>query len=230
MLRHQILSGLMLLATLTACNNSSNNKEVTEQEKPTEAAPVHNELKASNNNIVFFGTSLTAGFGLEQGEAYPELIQKKIDSLNLPYKTVNAGLSGETSSAGTNRIDWVLKQPISIFVLELGANDGLRGISVPETTKNLQIIIDRVREKYPQAKLLLAGMQVPPNMGQKYANEFKEMFKTIADKNGMTLIPFLLEGVAGKPKLNQGDGIHPTVQGQIILADNVWQHLFPLLQ
>ena len=183
----------------------------------------------STQNILFFGTSLTAGYGLDPGEAYPELIQHQLDSLKLPYKAINGGLSGETSAAGKGRIDWLLKQPVSIFVLELGANDGLRGIAVKETTANLQAIIDRVKEKYPKAKLMLTGMEVPPNMGDKYAADFRAMFKLLAEKNNMTFLPFLLKAVAGIPKLNQKDGIHPTQIGQTIVAKNVWETLEPLL-
>ena len=230
MLRSHILTLLLALSLVQfSCSNKDKNQEVAEREKPSEAAPVSTELKSGSQNIVFFGTSLTAGYGLESGEAYPELIQHKIDSLDLPYKTINAGLSGETSAAGESRIDWILKQPVAIFVLELGANDGLRGVPVAETTKNLQSIIEKVKKKYPQAKLVLSGMEVPPNMGQKYAADFRAMFRTITQKNEMTFIPFLLKDVAGIPRLNQGDGIHPTAQGQKILANTVWAELKPLL-
>src|SRR5688572_29250386 len=147
--------------------------------------------------IVFFGNSLTAGYGLSPSEAFPAIIQKKIDSLGLPYQVINAGVSGETSSGGKTRIDWILREPVDIFVLELGANDGLRGILLSETKKNLQDIIDKVKTKYPAAKLMLAGMQIPPNMGQTYTTEFRDLFNDLSNKNGMTLIPFLLEGVGG---------------------------------
>ena len=180
--------------------------------------------------ILFFGNSLTAGYGLEPVQAFPSLIQQKIDSLGLPYTAVNAGVSGETSSGGNSRIDWILKQPVDVFVLELGANDGLRGIPVSETRKNLQSIIDKVKAKYPGAQLVLAGMQVPPNMGAAYTAEFRTMFPELAQKNGMTLIPFLLEGVGGEVSLNQSDGIHPTAEGARIVAQNVWKYLGPLLQ
>lgn len=185
---------------------------------------------AKTKTILFFGNSLTAGYGLEPAQAFPALIQQKIDSLGLPYKAVNAGVSGETSAGGNSRIDWILKQPVDVFVLELGANDGLRGVPVAETRKNLQSIIDKVKAKYPEAQLVLAGMQVPPNMGATYAAEFKALFPELAQKNGMTLIPFLLEGVGGEASLNQQDGIHPTAEGAHILARNVWQYLRPLLQ
>ena len=179
--------------------------------------------------IVFFGNSLTAGYGLSPEQAFPAIIQKKIDSLGLPYQVVNAGVSGETSSGGKTRIDWILQQPIEIFVLELGANDGLRGTPLSETKKNLQDIIDKVKTKYPDTKLVFAGMEIPPNMGQAYTSEFRNIYIDLAAKNNMTLIPFLLEGVGGEPELNQEDGIHPTAEGHVIVANNVWKQLEKLL-
>ncbi len=179
--------------------------------------------------ILFFGNSLTAGYGVEPTEAFPALIQEKIDSLALPYKVVNAGLSGETSAGGKSRIGWVLRQPADIFVLELGANDGLRGIDLQDTRKNLQSILDTVKAHNPQVKILITGMMIPPNMGSKYTSTFQRIFPELADANQALLIPFLLEGVAGEVKLNQADGIHPTSQGHVILAANVWKVLHPLL-
>lgn len=179
--------------------------------------------------IVFFGNSLTAGYGLEPDQAFPALLQERIDSLGLPYRAVNAGLSGETSAGGKGRIDWLLKQPIDVFVLELGANDGLRGIDPASTYDNLGSIIDKVRDQNPDVVVVLAGMQMPPSMGQRYTQEFAEVFTRLAKDKDAILIPFLLEGVAGQRALNQGDGIHPTVEGQRILADNVWVVLEPVL-
>ena len=217
---------IAFLLTLFSCNTNEKQADNQNQDKtPTVNPSAQKEAK----NIVFFGTSLTAGYGLEPGQAYPELIQHRLDSLGLPYKAVNAGLSGETSAAGKGRIGWLLKQQVSIFVLELGANDGLRGIPVKETTSNLQAIIDSVKTSYPDAKLMLAGMEVPPNMGDRYAADFRAMFKLLAEKNNMTFLPFLLKDVAGIPKLNQKDGIHPTQIGQTIVAKNVWETLEPLL-
>ena len=211
---------------LTACGNKA------EKEKEDQGSESETEEVAEENSsvILFFGDSLTAGYGLDQGEAFPEIIQQKIDSLNLNYKVVNAGLSGETTSGGKNRIDWVLKQNVDIFVLELGANDGLRGIPLTETRKNLQEIIDFVRKENPEIKIILAGMQIPPNMGQDYTSGFRNIFPELAEKNNVELIPFLLEDVAGNPELNQQDGIHPTAEGQKILADNVWEVLEPNLE
>ena len=180
--------------------------------------------------IVFYGNSLTAGYGVSPSEAFPAIIQKKIDSLGLPYQVINAGVSGETSSGGKTRIDWILREPIDIFILELGANDGLRGTPLSETKKNLQDIIDIVKTKYPDAKLVFAGMEIPPNMGQTYTTEFRNIYIDLAAKNKMTLIPFLLEGVGGEQELNQADGIHPTAEGHLIVAENVWKQLEKLLQ
>jgi acyl-CoA thioesterase-1 len=220
MLQKHVFYVIVLSVLFAACG--SEKKDAQAQKDST--GIVASE-PTSVKNILFFGTSLTAGLGLDPSEAYPALIQQKLDSLKLPYTVINGGLSGETSAAGKSRIDWLLKQPIDVFVLELGANDGLRGIAVAETTKNLQFIIDQVRAKYPSAKMVLAGMQVPPNMGSLYANDFKQMFPALAKKNNMVLIPFLLDKVGGVPKLNQPDGIHPTAEGAKILADNVWDKL-----
>lgn len=186
---------------------------------------------ATKGVVLFFGNSLTAGYGLDEpADAFPALIQQKIDSLNLPFKVVNGGVSGETSAGGNSRIDWVLKQPVDVFVLELGANDGLRGIPVTETEKNLQSIIDKVKAKYPDATIVIAGMQVPPNMGQQFATDFKEVYPELAAQNNAVLIPFLLEGVGGEVKLNQQDGIHPTAEGHRILASNTWSKLKEVLE
>jgi len=227
MLRKRLMGLFVLSLILLSCGNreskSSTGKTLdSADQKPAAAA-------TEQKNILFFGTSLTAGYGLDPTEAYPALIQNRIDSLQLPYKVINGGLSGETSAGGKGRIDWLLKQRVDIFVLELGANDGLRGLPVSQTVKNLQAIIDRVKAKYPDAKMVLAGMQVPPNMGAKYAADFKNMFPDLAKKNQMALIPFLLDRVGGVPKLNQDDGIHPTAEGDKILAENVWVVLKDLL-
>ncbi|MEY4939575.1 MAG: hypothetical protein RIQ93_1310 [Verrucomicrobiota bacterium] len=181
--------------------------------------------------ILFFGDSLTAGYGLANAtsDAYPALIQGKIDAAQLDYRVVNAGLSGETTSGGLRRIDWVLRQPVAVFVLALGANDGLRGIDPAVSRSNLQAIMDRVRAKYPQAKLLLAGMQMPPQMGANFARDFEGMFPAVARKSQATLVPFLLDGVGGLAEFNQGDGIHPNEAGHARLAETVWKILRPLL-
>lgn len=215
----------LFIIFFTSCSNED---KASSDEKSITANDSNSVIK--KKSIVFFGNSLTAGYGLSPEQAFPALIQKKIDSLGLPYTIVNAGVSGETTSGGLTRIDWILEQPVDIFVLELGANDGLRGIpSLLVTRQNLQDIIDRVKAKYPAAKILLAGMQVPPNLGQQYIAEFRDMFPQLAQKNAVALIPFLLEGVGGEPELNQTDGIHPNEEGSKIVANNVWKELQKLL-
>lgn len=203
--------------------NNHENKDNSKNKETTDNQPT--------KNILFFGNSLTAGYGLDDpsSESFPSLIQSRLDSLNLKYKAINAGLSGETTAGGKGRIGWLLKSRVDIFVLELGANDGLRGVPVTETAKNLQSIVDTVKLKYPDAKLMLLGMQVPPNMGGQYAREFNDVFPAIAKKNQMLLVPFLLKNVAGIPELNLQDGIHPTAEGQKILAENVWEELKTIL-
>jgi acyl-CoA thioesterase-1 len=215
---------IALTITIAGCSGKSTSND-TPAKQGTE-----NTGTTATKNILVFGDSLTAGYGLDDpAESYPSVLQTKIDSAKLPYTIINGGLSGETSAGGKNRIDWLLKQPVEVFVLELGANDGLRGIPVAETTQNLQTIIDRVKAKYPKAKLVMLGMQVPPNMGATYANDFKNMFPQLAAKNHMTLVPFLLQGVGGVRELNQKDGIHPTAAGAKILAANVWEVLKGIL-
>ena len=187
---------------------------------------------AQTKTIVCFGDSLTAGYGLDEplAESYPALLQEKLTAANLPYRVVNAGLSGETSAGGLRRIDWILRQRIDVFVLALGANDGLRGIEPSVTRENLDAILDRVRAKYPDAHLVVAGMMMPAALGPAYAREFGAIFATVAEENDAALIPFLLENVGGIDRLNQPDRIHPTAEGQKILADNVWKILAPLLR
>ncbi len=180
--------------------------------------------------ILFLGDSLTAGYGLEQGQAFPALIRQKIESEKLPYEVINAGLSGETSAGGLRRIDWLLQRPIDVLVLELGANDGLRGLPVARMKQNLQAIIDKVKAKNPQVKIVIAGMQIPPNLGADYAQQFRAAFQDLAEANHAALIPFLLEGVGGDAALNQGDQIHPTAAGDKVVAENVWRVLAPLLR
>lgn len=194
------------------------------------AQPAQTPPRSTKKTIVFFGNSLTAGYGVSPTQAFPALIGHKIDSLHLPYQVVNAGLSGETSADGKSRIGWILKQPVSIFVLELGGNDGLRGIPLAGTTANLQAIIDSVKTRYPDARIVLAGMQIPPNLGADYGTAFRNIFPKLAAANHAVLIPFLLQNVGGIPQLNQADGIHPTAAGHKIVAQNVWQVLAPLLK
>ncbi len=212
---------IILLMALPGCNNNTPKDAAPKEEQKAAVA----DSSANVKTIVFFGNSLTAGYGVDPTEAYPALIQNTIDSLKLNYKVINAGVSGETSAGGYGRIEWILRQPVDVFVLELGGNDGLRGIPLAETKKNLQAIIDKVKTKYPRAKIILEGMQIPPNMGQRYAADFKNIYPELAAKNNTVLIPFLLKNVGGDAKLNQQDGIHPTAEGHKIVAQNVWDVL-----
>jgi len=214
---------------LISCGEQNTKKGESEDEETTTTLKT-TEAETASEIILFFGNSLTAGMGLDAKEAFPALIQEKIDSLHLNYTVVNAGLSGETSAGGLNRLEWVLKQKVAIFVLELGANDGLRGTALNKTRSNLQSIIDAVLKKNPNTRIVLAGMQMPPNLGAEYTTEFRQLFPDLAEKNNATLIPFLLENVAGIPELNQPDGIHPTIEGQQIVANTVWEVLRPLVQ
>jgi acyl-CoA thioesterase I len=179
--------------------------------------------------IVILGDSLAAGYGLDTEDAFPALIQEKIQRAGLNYAVVNAGVSGDTTAGGLRRIAWLLRQPLDILILELGGNDGLRGISPEQTEKNLRAILNKVREKYPSAHIILAGMQMPANMGPEYVAKFREIFTRVAKEEKTALIPFLLEGVGGKAELNQSDRIHPTAEGHRIVAENVWKTLKPLL-
>lgn len=212
---------LFIPALLVSCGGVSQKKEAENTIKTHSDSTVNIE-PSDTKVILFFGNSLTAGMGIDPNEAFPALIQEKLDSLDLNYKAVNAGLSGETTASGKNRVEWILNQEVSVFVLELGANDGLRGIPLEETRKNLQDIIDIVRAKDPNTLVVLAGMQIPPNMGPEYTEGFKNIFPDLAEKNKLLLIPFLLDNVAGIPELNQADGIHPTEEGHRIIAKTIW--------
>jgi acyl-CoA thioesterase I len=219
----------LLLALLMGCGEPP--KEKKDDQTPQnimEQGEVVSEKSAKT--ILFFGNSLTAAYGLETDQGFPHHIQKKLDSLGLHYKVINSGVSGETTSGGLNRLDWVLNQDVAIFVLELGANDGLRGIPLSKTKENLRNMIQKVRAKNKEIQIVLAGMQIPPNMGADYTSEFRSIYPDLAEESKVTLIPFLLEGVAGNPELNLEDGIHPNVEGQKIVAHTVWQVLRPLVK
>ena len=182
------------------------------------------------SRVVFLGTSLTAGLGLaDPADRFTDQIQALADSAGLPFRMVNAGVSGGTSAGGLRRITWLLRAPVQVLVLELGANDGLRGLSPDSMRANLQAVIDSTRTHYPQARLLLSGMQAPPNLGQAYASAFSSVFSELARTNAGPLIPFLLEGIAGVRELNQADGLHPTPEGHRMIAQTVWEHLRPIL-
>ena len=213
--------------------SSVNQSELTSASDDAPGGPTANAPAAASSAtpvVLFLGNSLTAGYGLTAEEAYPALIQRKIDEAGYPFRVVNAGVSGETSAGGLRRIDWLLRQPVAVLVLALGANDALRGHDLESTRANLQAIIDRTRATYPDAAIVIAGMQAPPNLGADYTERFRRMFVELAEANDAALIPFLLEGVAAVPELNQQDGIHPTAEGQRILAENVWRTLEPVLR
>ncbi|MFT6972142.1 MAG: acyl-CoA thioesterase-1 [Roseivirga sp.] len=183
------------------------------------------ETDQKRKTIIFFGDSITAGYGLSMEEAFPNLIQNKVDSLGLDYEVINAGLSGEASAGGLDRIDWILKGQPDVFVLELGGNDGLRGLSIDETEANLKAMIDKIKVANPKTKIFLAGMQIPPNLGQEYTKAFQDVFPKVAKDKNVELIPFLLVNVGGESKLNQSDGIHPNVAGHKIVAETVWGYV-----
>lgn len=220
---------ILTILSALACGEGPSGK-ATAPDSATEAATAPTNQATGDATILFFGNSLTAGLGVEPEQAFPGLIGHRLDSLGYPYRAVNAGLSGETTASGVNRLEWVLRQPVAIFVLELGANDGLRGIPLGETRKNLQTLVEQVRKANPEVQIILTGMQLPPNMGPEHTAEFRQIFTDLAASHQLELVPFLLEGVGGVPELNQADGIHPTPEGHKILAENVWKVLQPLLR
>ena len=222
-----ILILLIIVLSSSSCKDASTPKASQAKEpttqKVTNTPSTASATTSKKRTLLFFGDSLTAGYGLDEEESFPSLIQNRIDSLGRPYEVINAGLSGETSAGGKGRIDWVLNKPVDIFVLELGANDMLRGLDINETEKNLRAILDVVKVKSPDTQLVIAGMEAPPNMGEQYTSKFRGIFSSIAKEYNAALIPFLLEGVAGIPELNLGDGKHPNPKGQQIVTENVWR-------
>ena len=185
---------------------------------------------AGTHTLLFIGTSLTAGLGLEPDSAYPQLIQQKVESAHLPFDVVNAGVSGETTAGLLRRLDWLLKGNFDVVVVESGANDGLRGTPVATVRENLRTIVSKIRAARPRARVLLVQMEAPPNLGPEYTRAFHALYAEVAKETGATLIPFLLQGVAGDRELNQADGIHPNQRGEHIVADNVWRSVEPVLR
>ncbi len=179
--------------------------------------------------VLFFGTSLTAGYGLQPDQAFPAQIQKKAEQAGLPIVAVNAGLSGETSAGALRRIDWALKTPADVIVIETGANDALRGLSVDAAKSNIDQIVQKAKSAQPNAKIVLVEMLAPPNLGRAYTAGFQEMYSSVAKKEKVTLVPFFLDGVAGRPELNQEDGVHPNAAGAKLVAENVWRVLKPVV-
>lgn len=214
----------LLLLVVSSCTPSD---QVVNENQVTQTFDAVDKITANDTRavILFFGDSITAGYGIDEREAFPALIQQRLDSLELPWRVVNAGLSGETSAGGLRRIDWLLQQPVDLLVLELGGNDGLRGVSPMDTRRNLEDIIDRTRAKYSDVRIILAGMQIPPNLGPDYAAAFADVYPSVARSKQVELIPFILEGVGGIANLNLPDGIHPTVEGHKIVAETVWRGL-----
>ena len=242
-----------MLATLAGCNDSAPAGQAVEtgpartdspaqpQQQPApqpparepESSPAEDSAAGARDerqSIVFVGTSLTAGYGIGAQYAYPALIQAKIDSAGLQFRVVNAGISGETSAGGLARIDWTLQRKVDVLAIELGANDMLRGLSVEQLEQNLRKIIDRTRDKYPEADIVILGMEAAPNLGPAYATAFRGVYRRLADEYDAAYVPFLLDGVATVPELNQEDGIHPTAEGQRIIAGTVWKELEPVLR
>jgi acyl-CoA thioesterase-1 len=180
--------------------------------------------------VLFLGTSLTAGYGLPESQAYPALLQERIDAAGLDYRVVNAGVSGDTSAGGLRRLDWLLRLPVAVLVVELGANDMLRGLGVEQLRRNLERILERTAAAHPDARFVVAGMRAAPNLGRDYVEAFDATYPALAEAHDAALVPFLLEDVAARPELNQADGIHPTAQGHALIAERVWPVLRPLLR
>lgn len=226
----RILPLFLFLAVIGLQCQSNENQGVASNNKRAGTEPNAAVAQTAKKSIVFFGNSLTAAYNLSPEQGYTHILQQRIDSLQWSFRCVNAGLSGETTTDGANRADWVLKQPVDVFVLELGGNDALRGLPVEDSRKNLQIILDKVKSAHPNARIVLAGMLAPPNLGPRYTNAFRDMYPALAKANGAALIPFFLDKVAGISALNLEDGIHPNAEGQKIVAENVWRVLEPILR
>lgn len=224
--RYTILTALVL--TLSSCSRE-------EAANPAPAAgdavpaPAQAEAGQVRLRVLFLGDSITAGYGLDPDQAFPALLQRRADSLGLAVDMVNAGLSGETSAGGLRRIGWLLRQPVDILVLELGGNDGLRGVAVPDIRRNLEGIIDSLRARAPEARVVLAGMMIPPNLGSEYTAAFRDVYPAVARSRDAVLIPFLLEDVGGVAERMLDDGIHPNAEGHAVMAETVWETLAPML-
>lgn len=193
-------------------------------------SPSSDSTTRSKVSVLFFGTSLTAGYGLDPSLAFSNLIQRKSDSTDTPITAINAGLSGETSAGAVRRIEWTLKRPVDIVIVETGGNDALRALDPDTLEANLTAIISRVREVQPKARILLAEMEAPPNLGARYTTRFRQAYRNVAKREKVGVIPFLLDGVAGKASLNQDDGVHPNEKGERIVASNVWKSLAPVVR
>ena len=225
---------LLSVLLVTACE-SEETRRVSVEPTPSDSAvsalqdSLARDSASREKNILVLGNSIAAGYGVSQQQAFPAVLQQKIDSLGLNYNVINAGLSGETTAGGLRRLPWLLRQRIEVLIIELGGNDGLRGVDPAVTKKNLSAIIDTARAHYPETEILLSGMRLPPNLGPEYTERFRSLYPELAKEKNVTLIPFILDDVGGVDSLNQDDGIHPTAQGQRIVAQNVWDKLKPIL-
>ena len=208
------------LAVLAGCRGPDTPKVPDGSPASTPSAPL----------ILVVGTSLTAGLGLDPSEAYPAVLQQMIDSAGMKYRVVNRGVSGETSAGALQRVDWLMRQPVAVLILETGANDGLRGLDPDSLRANIDAIVRRARRQEPPPAILLLGMEAPPNLGSEYTARFRAVYQDAARELGVPLVPFLLAGVGGIDSLNQADGIHPTAAGQRRVAELVWDELSPLLR
>jgi acyl-CoA thioesterase I len=218
----------ILLAVAWACGKSD--REAVSRHAPSGAAASAVQdpsAPPARPRIVALGDSLTAGYGLLESQSYPALLQQHIDTDGYEYEVVNAGVSGDTTAGGLRRLDWALEGNVRVLIVGLGGNDGLRGLAVAEMKQNLTMIVQRAKER--GVAVILAGIEAPPNFGQEYATAFRQAFRDVALKERVIFIPFLLQNVAGRPELNQGDGIHPNVQGAAVVADTVWKVLRPVL-
>lgn len=227
-----VAATVLVLAGACTSTNGQSNVQTTDTATKGSRSPgaTSAPVSAGNHTVLFVGTSLTAGLGLNPDSAYPQLIQTKIDSAQLPFQVVNAGVSGETTAGLLRRLDWLLRGNFDVIVIESGANDGLRGTPVATVRENLRTILTRVHSTHPSARIVLVQMEAPPNLGPTYTAAFHAMYADLAQESGAMLMPFLLQGVAGNRDLNQNDGIHPNQRGEHIVAENVWRALEPVLR
>lgn len=231
------LSLLLPLFFLAACSDDtgapapSDRDSVAVTVQPDRPAqPTRTLDPGEKRRILVVGNSIADGYRLNRSQSFPSLLQQKIDSAGLPFQIDNQGVSGQTTAGGLNGLDWHLERPVDVLLLELGANDGLRGQPVANIRTNLTAIIERVRQSNPDAAVVLTGMQMPPSYGAQYTSAYRDVFPTVAREQEAAIVPFLLEGVAGNPRLNQDDGVHPTAEGQQIVAQTVWRTLEPVLR
>ncbi len=222
-----IFRAFLIVALLAACSPEQPSSPRQPAVQPPDTPQL---LHPSAMTVLCLGDSLTEGSGLDRSQAFPARLQEKIDALDWKFTVINGGLGGDTTAAALRRLDWLLQRRIDVLILALGGNDGLRGLPLAEIRKNLGAIISKTTARYPEVTVVVAGIQIPPNYGTRYVREFRDLFPEVAAKHGALLIPFLLEGVGGRPDLNFPDGIHPNGRGQEIVAENVWKIIEPLLR